>query len=112
MASEFGTVINILTVGCETRVLGTGSDLHPHVPQLQRKTPDAPTKALTPHCGQGRKRGPPISERSSYSNCTQNLLGGSGVVMSRVLSPLIWVISIVTLLITRLITTQEPPSRV
>ena len=40
------------------------------------------------------------------------LLGGSGVVISRVLSPLIWVISIVTLLITLLITTPEPPSRV
>ena len=34
------------------------------------------------------------------------VLGGSGVVISRVLSPLIWVISIVTLLIT----TPEPPS--
>ena len=41
----------------------------------------------------------------------QELLGGSGVVISRVLSPLIWVISIVTLLKTPLITTPEPPSR-
>ena len=40
------------------------------------------------------------------------ILAGSGVVMSRVISPLIWVISIVTLLITLLITTHEPPSRV
>ena len=39
------------------------------------------------------------------------ILGGSGVVISRVISPLIWVISKVTLLITRLITTHEPPSR-
>ena len=39
------------------------------------------------------------------------LLGGSGVVISGVISPLIWVISIVTLLITLLITTHEPPSR-
>ena len=38
------------------------------------------------------------------------LLGGSGVVISRVVSPLIWVISIVTLLITLPITTHEPPS--
>ena len=38
------------------------------------------------------------------------LLGGSWVVISRVISPLIWVISIVTLLITLLITTHEPPS--
>ena len=38
------------------------------------------------------------------------LLGGSWVVISRVRSPLIWVISIVALLITLLITTHEPPS--
>ena len=38
-------------------------------------------------------------------------LGGSGVVRSRVISPLVWVISIVTLLITLLITTHEPPRR-
>ena len=31
--------------------------------------------------------------------------------ISRVISPLIWVISIVTLLITLLITTPEPPSK-
>ena len=40
------------------------------------------------------------------------VLGGSWVVISGVISPLIWVISIVTLLITPLITTHEPPSRV
>ena len=38
------------------------------------------------------------------SRLGDNLLGG--------LSPLIWVISIVTLLITLLVTTHEPPSRV
>ena len=38
------------------------------------------------------------------------LLGGSGVAISGATSPLIWVISIVTLLITLLITTNEPPS--
>ena len=38
------------------------------------------------------------------------ILGGSWVVISGVTSPLIWVISIVTLLITPLITTHEPPS--
>ena len=38
------------------------------------------------------------------------LLGGSGVVISGVISPLIWVIIIVTLLLTPLITTPEPPS--
>ena len=40
------------------------------------------------------------------------LLGGSWVVISRVISTRIWVISIVILLITLLITTHEPPSRV
>ena len=38
------------------------------------------------------------------------LLGGSRVVISRVRSPLIWAITMVTLLITPLITTHEPPS--
>ena len=40
-----------------------------------------------------------------------SLLGGSWVVISGVISPLIWVISIVTLRIALLITTHEPPSR-
>ena len=42
----------------------------------------------------------------------EGLLGGSWVVISGVISPLIWVITIVTLLITPLITTHELPSRV
>ena len=39
------------------------------------------------------------------------LLGGSWVAISRVISPLIWVICIVTLLTTLLIATRVPPSR-
>ena len=39
----------------------------------------------------------------------QRILGGSWVVISGVISPLVWVISIVTLLINPLITTHEPP---
>ena len=39
------------------------------------------------------------------------VLGGSWVVISGVTSPLIWVITVVTLLISPLITTHEPPSR-
>ena len=39
------------------------------------------------------------------------LLGGSWVVLSGVISPLIWVITTVTRLITLLITTHEPPNR-
>ena len=42
----------------------------------------------------------------------QWLLGSSWVVISGFISPLIWVISIVTLLLTLLIATHEPPSRV
>ena len=38
------------------------------------------------------------------------LLGGSWVVISGVVRPLIWVIAIVGLLITPLITSHEPPS--
>ena len=37
-------------------------------------------------------------------------LGGSGVVISIVISPLIWVIIMTTLLTSPLITTPEPPS--
>ena len=38
------------------------------------------------------------------------MLGGSWEVISGAIGPLIWVISIVTLLMTLLITTHEPPS--
>ena len=41
----------------------------------------------------------------------RTVLAGSWVVISGVISSLIWVISIVTLLITLLIATHEPPSR-
>ena len=40
----------------------------------------------------------------------ERLLGGSWVVISRVTSPLIWIVTTVTLLVTPLITTHEPPS--
>ena len=52
-----------------------------------------------------------VSQMVSLSVLWGTLLGGSWIVISRVISPLIWVISIVTLLITLLITTHEPPSR-
>ena len=39
-------------------------------------------------------------------------MGSQWVVISGVISPLIWVITIVALLITPLVTTPEPPSRV
>ena len=51
-----------------------------------------------------------FSANSSGGYKAVPLLGGSGVVISRVISPLIWVtISIVTLLTTLLITTHQPP---
>ena len=40
------------------------------------------------------------------------ILGGSCAVISEVMSPQIWVISIVTLLIAPLIPTHDPPSTV
>ena len=45
-----------------------------------------------------------------HSDKPVGILGGSWVVISGVIRPLIWVISIVTLLITLLITTHEPPA--
>ena len=47
-----------------------------------------------------------LSVYKALQDTGQSLLGGSGVVISRVISPLRWVISKVT----RLITTHEPPS--
>ena len=41
----------------------------------------------------------------------REVLGGSWVVLNGVISPLIWVILTVTLLITPVITTHAPPSR-
>ena len=41
----------------------------------------------------------------------EGLLGGSWAVTSAVISPPMWVIIIVTLLLTPLFTTHEPPSR-
>ena len=38
-------------------------------------------------------------------------LGGSWVAITGVISPLLWVIIVVTVLITSLITTHEPPTR-
>ena len=45
-------------------------------------------------------------------SCGLRVLGGSWVVTSGVISPFIWVIVLVTLLIAPLITTPEPPSKV
>ena len=49
---------------------------------------------------------------SCMQPCTLGLLGGSWVLISGVISPLIWNISIVTLLIAVPITTHGPPSGV
>ena len=59
---------------------------------------------------------PPYITLKGYGYWVSNswastVLGGSWVVIGGVISPLIWVISIVTLHITLLIATHEPPSR-
>ena len=46
----------------------------------------------------------------AYTTSRKSVLGGSWVVISGVISPLIGVITIVTLIITTLITNHEPPS--
>ena len=48
---------------------------------------------------------------SNKQALSPSLSAGSWVVKSSVISPLIWAISIVALLITLLITTHEPPSK-
>ena len=53
----------------------------------------------------------PSSRNDSWKVLITSLLGGSWVVISGVISPLIRVIITATLLITPLITTHEPPSR-
>ena len=68
--------------------------------------------ALGPSCGFhpsacGASRRPSFAQDGA--KCPLEL-GYSWVVISRVISPLIWAISIVTLLITPLITTHEPLS--
>ena len=52
----------------------------------------------------------PESARGKHATPGQAVFEGSWVVISGVISPLIWVIIMVTLLITPLITTHEPPS--
>ena len=51
-----------------------------------------------------------FSSGCPFLACEDTALGGSWVVISGVVNPLIWVITIVTLLVTPLITTHEPPS--
>ena len=56
-------------------------------------------------------RGPQPASRYEANLAFKTLLGGSCVVISRVISPVIWVTILFVLLITPLITTHEPPSR-
>ena len=66
-----------------------------------------------PHRSQGRWHGSIFSRCLGCFYIVNPLLGGSWVVISGVLSPLIWVISIVTLLIAlHFLTTHEPQSSV
>ena len=59
----------------------------------------------SPSCSFGR------ASRGFRALRLEALLGGSWVVISGVISPPIWVTTIVTLLITPLRTTPKPPSR-
>ena len=65
-----------------------------------------------PHRSQGRWHGSIFSRCLGCFYIVDPLLGGSWVVISGVMSPPIWVISIVTLLIALLITTHDPQSSV
>ena len=49
-------------------------------------------------------------KRVTMPASTFAILEGSGVVISGVVSPQIWVVSVVTPIITLLITTREPPT--
>ena len=71
------------------------------VPTLKPRKPRAPTPETSS----------PGSREPQAVKPLETLLGGSWAVISGVRSPRIWVISRVTLLITLLITTHEPPSR-
>ena len=76
---------------------------------MQKKKIETPPPELcggdcSPSCSFGR------ASRGFFPLRLEALLGGSWVVISGVVSPPIWVTTIVTLLITPLITTHEPPS--
>ena len=68
-------------------------------------------KRFRPVCNSSRRFSGVCVFRTSSKHALEALLGGSWVVISGTIGPLIWVISIVTPLITLLITTHEPPSR-
>ena len=77
------------------------------------RSPEAPT---TPPKANVVKQVEPrvrwlFAQRNTATTRLQSLLGASWVAISGVINPLIWVIIIVTLLVTPLLTTHEPPSR-
>ena len=76
-----------------------------------RGLPAGSASCETPQCTASLLSSLRMQRLDPLVDCRRLLLGGSWVVISRVISPLIWVISIVTLLITPLMTTQELPSR-
>ena len=50
--------------------------------------------------------------QGSFSRVYEGLLGGSWLVIGGVISPLMWLISIVTLVMSLLVTSHEPPSSI
>ena len=77
-----------------------------HSSSYPYRCPNYKKKHLRARVGAADEGCPPASRAAALAH----LLGGSWVVISGVISPLIWVINTVTLLITPLITTHEPPS--
>ena len=77
-------------------------DLHAHFYEPMNRQVN-PSDSLSPAAFDDAPRLAPEPRPQSSERSREVLLGGSWVVISRVLSPLIWVISIVILLITLLI---------
>ena len=73
---------------------------------MQAESPNSATRTLS-----FKTLPKPKSPHSAKIQTLKALLGGSWAVISWVISPLIWVMTLVILLITLLITTHEPPIR-
>ena len=86
--------------------------IHPNSPDIHRRFQNHTHQEPARDDIFVRRRSPvPVKGTVIMARPAMPLLGGSWVVISGVISPLIRVITIVTLLITPLISTHEPPSR-
>ena len=80
------------------------SSAHKAVAKFRALTRDLPSTCWDP-------LGSPPTPSHPWALLQHLLLGGSWVVIFGVISPLIWVTTMVTLLIAPLLTAHEPPSR-